>query len=195
MATTVLYRKSSGEVLKISLKGQKFDSINSDYFGYLTDPEFPDGTDNREVVGSTLGPSRQLGFQKIAIIGDSTSLNIVRNATQEEIDSFPSFELDDANKLDAAGALAFIDNHPRFRKVFAAILKLLVQQLLEKSNVKQNAMIDQWNQFKTDIGNATSLADIKTSVAALPTITSNLPETATLSTIRDQLDALINKDD
>ena len=91
--------------------------------------------------------------------------------------------------------MAFLEKHPRFRKIFAALLKLIVDQVLENSNVKQNAMIDQWNQFKTDIGNASSLGDVKTSVAALPTITSNLPETATLSTIRNQLKALINKDD
>ncbi len=37
MATTVLYRVSSGEVYKISTKGQMFPSIDSNYFGYLTD--------------------------------------------------------------------------------------------------------------------------------------------------------------
>ena len=192
MATTVLYRKSSGEVLKISPKGQMFDFIDDTYFGYLSDPSFPDGTENRERIPDLgFGPPRQLGYQKIAIVGN----NEVRNATQEELDGFEAYKVEDDNQLDATGAIAFIQNHKRFRKVFKAILKLLVQELLERSNVKQNEMISQWNQFKVDINNASNLGDIKTSVASLPSITSNLPETVTLQTIIDQLKSQINKDD
>jgi len=191
MSTTVLYRKSSGEVLKISTKGQVFPNLNETYFGYLIDPSLPDGTVNREKLSSELGPYRQLGFQKITI----PASDLVRNATQVEIDAFAGFELEDDNQLDAIGATSFLENHPRFRKIFKALLKLIVAQLLENSNVKQNAMIDQWNQYKADVDSATSLGDIKTSVAALPSITSNLPETATLTTIKNQLQTLISKDD
>ena len=191
MSTTVLYRKSSGEVIKISTKSQVFPNLNETYFGYLIDPSLPDGTVNREKLGSELGPYRQLGFQKITI----PASDLVRNATQGEIDTFAGFELEDDNQLDAVGATSFLENHPRFRKIFKALLKLIVAQLLENSNVKQNAMIDQWNQYKADVGNANNLVDIKTSVAALPTITSNLPETATLTTISTQLKNLISKDE
>ena len=191
MATSVLYRKSSGEVKKISTKGQVFPHINMTVFGYLTDPSLPDGTQNLERIDNQLGLSRQLGYQKIAI----PASNLVRNATQAEIDTFAGFELEDNNQLDANGAVAFLENHPRFRKIFVGILKLLVDQLLEKSNVKQNEMITQWNSFKSGIASATSLADIKSGVAALPTIDPDLPDTATLIQIRDQLKAMISKDD
>jgi len=191
MSTTVLYRKSSGEVLKISTKGQVFDRVNTTYFGYLTDPSLPDGTENREWIAGELGERRKFGYQKIAI----PASDMVRNASNDEINTFADSELDDDKQLDAIGATNFLETHPRFRKIFKAILKLIVNQLLENSNVKQNAMIDQWNQFKIDIGNANNLADIKTSVATLPEITSNLPETATLITIKNQLNALISKDD
>lgn len=191
MSTNVLYRKSSGEVVKISLKSQIFPHINPAYFGYLIDPSLPDGTSNRQLVENTLGPTRQLGFQKIAI----PASDLVRNATQGEIDSFAGFELEDDNQLDATGATAFLETHPRFRKIFKALLKLIVAQLLENSNVKQNAMIDQWNQYKIDVGNAINLGQIQSAVAILPTIDSDLPETATLTTIKNQLQALISKDD
>lgn len=191
MATSVLYRKSSGEVKKISTKGQVFPHINITVFEYLIDPSLPDGTQNLERLDDILGPSRQLGFQKIAI----PASNLVRNATQEEIDTFAGFELEDNNQLDANGAVAFLENHPRFRKIFVGILKLLVDQLLEKSNVKQNEMITQWNSFKSGIASANNLADIKSGVAGLPVITADLPDTATLIQIKDQLKAMISKDD
>jgi hypothetical protein len=192
MATSVLYRKSSGEVIKISTKGQVFNEVNATYFGYLIDPSLPDGVQNRELLpDGTLGPVRELGFQKIAI----PASDLVRNATQGEIDNFESFKVDDDNIQDATAATSFLNSHKRFRKIFKAILKLIVQELLERSNVKQNAMIDQWNQFKVDIGNAGNLNDIKVSVAALPEITSNLPETTTLTIIKNQLESLIDKDD
>ena len=193
MATTVLYRKSSGEVLKISIYGQMFDNINGDYFGYLTDPSLPDGTHNREILqDGILGPLRELGFQKIAIPSASED----RNSTQLEIDGFEAFKVEDDNLQDATGAADFIQKHPRFRKIFKALLKLVViDQLLENSNVKQNEMIDQWNQYKTDIAGIANLTQFKAVVAALPAIQSNLPETATLTQIKDALLAEINKDD
>jgi hypothetical protein len=188
---TVLYRISSGEVLKISLRGQIFDRINSNIFAYLIDPSFPDGTDNREIVDGQLGPGRILGYQKIAIPGSG----LVRNGTQEEIDGFQSLQQEDDNLQDELGAKVFLETHPRFRKIFVGILKLLVDQLLEKSNVKQNEMITQWNQFKSGIASATSLDNIKSGVAGLPAINPNLPETATLDQIRNQLKSMISKDD
>jgi hypothetical protein len=43
---TVLYRKRSNEVLKISTKGQSFTDVNAALFGVLVDPDLPDGPDN-----------------------------------------------------------------------------------------------------------------------------------------------------
>jgi len=191
MATTVLYRISSGEVLKISTRGQQFPHINNNYFDYLIDPDLPDGTDNRPIIDGKLGPARTPGSQKIAIPGS----NLVRDATELEIDGFEAFKVEDEKALDETGAKAFLLTHPRFRKIFVGILKLLIDQLLEKTNVKQNEMITQWNQFKTGIAGATSLADIKSGVAGLPTIDPDLPETATKEQIRSQLESMISKDD
>jgi len=191
MATTVLYRISSGEVLKISTRGQQFPHINTNIFEYLIDPDLPDGTDNRPIIDDQLGPARTPGSQKIAIPGS----NLVRDASQAEIDGFEALKVEDDNLQDELGAKAFLSTHKRFRKIFIALLKLIVAQLLESSNVKQNEMIDQWNQYKIDVAAASNLGQIKTAIAALPTITSNLPETATLTTIRNQLNALISKDD
>jgi len=118
---TVLYRKSSGEVLKISPHGQKFDEINGDLFGYLSDPDFPDGKYNREIKDEKLGPSRVKGFQKIAIPQE----NLVRNATQKEINSFDNYIREDEKVMDANAALNLFESHPRFRKVFKALSNAL----------------------------------------------------------------------
>jgi len=191
MATTVLYRISSGEVLKISTRGQQFPHINTNIFEYLIDPDLPDGTDNRPIIDDQLGPARTPGSQKIAIPGS----NLVRDASEEEIDGFEAFKVADDNLQDELGAKAFLSTHKRFRKIFVGILKLLVDQLLEKSNVKQNEMITQWNQFKTGMANATTIAQIKAGIAALPTIDADLAETASLQQIRNQLESMISKDD
>ena len=186
--STALYRITSNEVVKISLKDQPFSGIDATYWAVLTDPTLPDGSDATQDEGGL----RELGYSKISEPGS----NNIRNATQLEIDTFEGFENEDNKLMDADRASHLLETHPSFRKVFKAFLKLVViNQLLEKSNVKQNEMIDKWNQYKTDLGNATSLAAIKTAVAALPDITSNLPETATLSQIATQLKALIDKDD
>ena len=193
MATTVLYRKSSGEVLKISPKGQVFDFIDDTYFAYLTDPSFPDGTANRQKLGDgIISPPRELGWQKIAI----PSASEVRNATQLEIDGFEAYKVNDDNEQDATGAGDLLDNHKRFRKVFKALLKqVVINQLVETSNVKQNEMIDQWNDYKTAVAGISNLNDFKNAVAALPAIASDLTETITLSQIKDAVLNEISKDD
>jgi len=130
---TVLYRISSGEVLKISPKGQMFDKMNSDLFGYLIDPEFPNGKNNRAILERKFGPARQVGYQKIAIPED----NIVRNATKKEIESFDSFKKEDEKMTDALGAIELMDKHPRFRKVFKAISKS-IEELEERIHVLES---------------------------------------------------------
>ena len=116
---TVLYRKRSGEVLKISPKGQMFEELNGELFGYLIDPDLPDGIENRERLDKKMGPAGVKGFQKIAIPED----NIVRNATKKEINSFDSSKQEDDKMLDLNGAIELFESHPRFRKVFKAISK------------------------------------------------------------------------
>ena len=123
---TVLYRKNGDEVLKISLRDQPFTEADTTYFGVLTNPSFPDGTDTRErLPDGNLGPARQLGFAKIAIPGTNT----VRNATQAEIDAWAAAEQEDEDLQDAADADSLFMTHPQFRKVLKALVKLLVAEI------------------------------------------------------------------
>jgi len=61
--------------------------------------------------------------------------------------------------------------------------------------IRDSAMIDQWNDYKTAVAGINNLAQFKTAVANLPVITSNLVETATLSDIKDAVIAEISKDE
>lgn len=121
---TVLYRRSSGEVIKISLINQPFAAVDQTYYGVLTDPPMPDGTDAREKLGDgTLGPLRQVGFSKI---WDGSE---VRNSTAGEIAGFAGPEIDDINTADAAGALEVLSTHPHFRRAFTAFAKVVMSEL------------------------------------------------------------------
>jgi len=121
MPTTALYRISSGEVIKISLRGQSFDTRDPTIWGVLTDPTLPDGDSVRETrPDGTLGPLRQLGFAKLAITGSNTC----RNATRPEIDAFEPSELDDENTQDAAQAIDLFQAHPKFRKILIALAEI-----------------------------------------------------------------------
>ena len=112
MATTALYRTSSGEVRKVSVKGQPFSEIDPTYWGVLTDPDLPDGTEVRSDTDGLLGALRELGYAKIAI----PASNLVRNATQIEIDTFAALETEDIKLQDAAGATSFLETHHRVRR-------------------------------------------------------------------------------
>jgi hypothetical protein len=121
---TVLYRKRSNEVLKISTKGQSFTDVNAALFGVLVDPDLPDGPDNID-VNADHPETRVLGFQKIA----DPDLNLVRNATQEEIDSFENAETIDHDIMDKVFAKVFMNDHPRFKKLMKAVVKVLTEEI------------------------------------------------------------------
>jgi hypothetical protein len=142
MSITVLYRKSSGEVVKISVKGQTFVDRNQTYWGVLTDPSLPDGNECRPEGGDL----RVLGFAKI---NDSGT---VRNATQPEIDSFAAFEDDDENSQDADAAIDLFESHPRFRKMmiaFADVIKDEINILRQQHSLSDRTL----EQLKTAIKN------------------------------------------
>ena len=132
MPTTVLYRKSSNEVVKISAKGQTFSDRNTTYWGVLTDPTFTDGT---ECVDADFN-LRVLGYSKIQVGGTT-----VRNATQLEIDTFAGFETADENLQDKTGAQDLFKIHPRFRKVFKAMLEEFVSEFDKTTNPKAQMSI------------------------------------------------------
>jgi hypothetical protein len=123
MPTTVLYRLSSGEVLKISTRGQPFSDADATKFGVLTDPNLPDGTETRDTSGEDLGPPRQLGFAKVWDTVD------VRNATQGEIDGFQAAEDDDDADLDVLDAVQLLDAHPLFRRLLFAFGKTITDEI------------------------------------------------------------------
>lgn len=119
MATTVLYRINGGEVYKISTNGQTFADRNTAYWGMLTDPSLPDGTNVRDETGAL----RVLGFAKI---WDGTD---VRNATQAEIDGFVTSEADDDKLQDRDAARDLFQTHPRFRKLLIAFADIIRDEI------------------------------------------------------------------
>ena len=135
-----LYRISSGEVTNIA------DSIiNTDptYFAVLTDPTFTNGTMiDRRVFGQ-------------AKINDGGT---VRNATQQEIDTFSELEHDDDNKAKSVSAVSYFKNHPEFRRIMTAFAAILVDEF----NIlrAEHGLADRTlAQFKTAIENRISKDD------------------------------------
>lgn len=172
MPTTVLYRKSSGEVRKISLKGQPFDDADPAFWGVLTDPNFPDGTEDRDPDGNF----RVLGYAKIWDDPD------VRNATQDEINTFAAFQADDENQQAAGRAAEFLSLHPQWRKLLIAFADILVSEF---------NILRQWEmEFKNEVAAATSLANLQSRVATLP----DLPD-RTLAQLKTAILNRISKDD
>ncbi len=169
MATTVLYRKSSGEVIKISTKGQTFADSDPKYWGVLTDPTFTDGTNYIDIE---TGERRILGISKK---WDDTT---VRNSTQQEIDGYQAYEDDDEKEQEADSARNMININPAMRRLLVATFDVLIEHQF-------NAVREWLMDYKTVIANANNLADVKTGVAALP----NLPN----KTLQDLKDAVVNR--
>jgi len=152
MATTVLYRISGGEVIKVSTNGQAFADRNTTYWGVLTDPTFTDGTEIRDGNNNL----RVLGFAKI---WDSST---VRNATAGEITTFGTSETDDDKLQDRDAAIDLFNTHPRFRKMMTAYADI------DKDEI--NALRGWLESFKAEVALATSLANLKTRIATLPSM-------------------------
>lgn len=119
---TVLYRTNGGEVIKISATNQTFADRDTNYWGVIADPAFPDGQNLRD-PGPPLGPLRELGFAKI--IDGATC----RNATAPEIAAFISAETADNNLMDRDGAKALFQTHPRFRKMMIAFADIIKDEI------------------------------------------------------------------
>lgn len=153
MAVTAIYRKSSGEVLSIDINGRPV-GANPAWFGVLTDPLTPDGIELQRIgPDGTPGPRRELGFSKIAEPGS----NLVRNATQTEINTFAGFERQDSNQRDALRARYYLKEDPFFRRFIHAVFR----SLLRISNVQATV----YNDLRNEMLAATSLANLKQRIA------------------------------
>ena len=171
-ATTVLYRVSSGEVKEISFEDRVFTGFNAPYFGVLTDPPFTDGIDLQDPSGNM----RVLGYAKINDNGT------VRNATQEEIDTFGPLQTDDRNEEKAQRALNQFLHDPNFRMIVAAIIKGIIKE----DNENRSWIRD----FKDAVAASTSLADFQSRVAALDT-----PVNREFQVAKDYIISQVSKDD
>lgn len=172
--TTALYRINGGEVVKISLTDQTWPDRNTTYWGVLTDPSFPDGTEVRHVDREL----RELGYAKFADVGGDT----VRNATQPEIDTYAPAQTDDEDQQDADGAEDLFITHPRYRKLMTAYSDIIKDEF--------NAVRGWIADFKTEVAAASNLGDLKTRVAGLP----DLPD-RTLAQLKTAIQNRISKDD
>lgn len=133
-----LYRINGGEVIKIS-DTQTWPDRNTTYWSVLIDPTFTDGTELRDPSGDL----RVLGYAKIHDAG------AVRNATQPEIDNFATAQTEDENLQDKEEGQNIFSAHPRFRKVFKAVIKEILVEVNKGTNPKAQMGIITGNTAQT----------------------------------------------
>ena len=171
-AATALYRISSKEVCLISTSNDSFTERLNPYFAVITDATYPDGTTCRD----TNHELRVLGTSKIV---DGT---IVRNATQTEINTFAQFEADDFHVRDTEKALKYLRKDPRFRKIMTAFTDIIKDEF---------NIVRKWTRdYKAEVAAATSLSDLKSRVATMPTLNDR-----TLGQLKAAIENRISKDD
>ena len=170
--TTALYRISSNEIPEISISDDMFVAYPSTIFGVLINPSFTDGIEYRDPLNNY----RVLGYSKINDNGT------VRNATQEEIDTFEGFEQDDNNQIEANKAIKYFQNNPQFRRIMVALIKGIIKEDNEGRL---------WTRdFKAAVAASTSLADFQSRVAALDT-----PTDREFQDAKDYIIGQVSKDD
>jgi hypothetical protein len=181
MPVKALYRINGGEVINLRDTDQAFPTVNPQ-FALLIDPAVPDGTDIRDESGAESGPLRVLGFAKIAepLVGPNGN---VRNATAGEITAFIQAEIDDTKALDLTQAKDQVDNDPLWRRWGKALLGLLIDENLESTNVKVNALTDEVAALKADLAASGNYNSFKTAAALHDPPASDLKETATLPNV------------
>ena len=166
-AATALYRISSGEVLIISQEDSDFSDRAHVDLAVKTGAAYPDG------YSTAL---RVLGVSKI-IDGD-----IVRNATQEEIDTFKPANENDILVRQANRAIQYMSTDAIFRRVIVALIKGIIRE----DNENRSWIRD----FKAAVAASKSLADFKSRVAALDT-----PADREFQDAKDYIISRVNKDD
>lgn len=166
LATTAVYRISSGEVTAISTENNPYDNEPSD-LAVITNATYPDGTTFIK---------RVLGSAKIL---DGT---VIRNATQEEIDGFAAASINDYNIRMAAKSLKYFQSDAKFRLAIMAVIRGII-----KEDNEQRLWI---RTFMEAVALSTSLADFQSRVAGL-----DIPVDRELSDAKTYILGQINKDD
>lgn len=152
-ATTALYRVSSNEVVLIDTEDGDFADSATNYLVLKTGATFPDGTECR----ASNSDLRILGIAKI-LDGD-----IIRNATQNEINTFHDAEVDDLLQADVDRIVKYMNTDKKMRRIISALIKGIV---------KEDNEIREWTRdLKAAVAASTNLADFQTRVAALETLT------------------------
>ena len=170
-ATTVLYRTSSNEVTGIDINDGMF-TDHHEHLSVATEVSIPDGAICRDAEGDL----RVIGYSKIL------DGNVVRNATQAEIDTFyPAFVNDYA--IDEAQAIVnYINKDEKFRRIIIALIKGIIRE------DNENRL---WiRDFKAAVAASTSLADFQSRVAALDT-----PVDREFQDAKDYIISQVSKDD
>lgn len=138
MAKRFLYRKNGGEVLRATIDDTVWSGIDSTYYGIVSDPTAPDGED--------LVPTK---------IFDAGS---IRNATQPEIDSFPTHKDTDDNLIQRTAADTRLDSGISDAK----LIKALAAVVMDEINIlrAQHGLADRnLAQLKTAIKNKLATGD------------------------------------
>lgn len=143
-AQDAVYRVSSNEVLKIGSISETFEQ----FLAVKTGASFPNGTDTKDPNGD----HRVFGYSKI-VDGD-----VIRNATQIELDTFRPAAIDDRNQFQTTQAVNYFKNDPNFRRIMIAFAAILVNEI----NIlrAEHALSDRTlEQLKTAIENRISKDD------------------------------------
>ena len=146
-AIDAVYRISSGEVLGIGTTSSLLFDLN-EYTAIATDVVLIDGAQLQSPDGNWRVPQ----YSKIYDNGE------VRNATQEEIDTFVVADRDDHNIQEASQALNDFQNNPKLRRIMTAFAAILVNEI----NIlrAEHGLPDRTlSQFKTAIQNRISKDD------------------------------------
>lgn len=200
--STALCRVNGNKVHAISEQNQVW-QFDDEFFYMMFDPELPDGTQVREIIveqvevevidedgvpqtrvitTTTFGPYDALGFAKIAEPGTNT----IRNATQEEIDSWDALEALDDLAQDAKRARVQLVNHPLMARAFKALIRMIIANE-ERANARYNEHASQWAAFVNAMTSAATIAQIRTGMASVTPPPANLPENYDLQQILQNL--------
>ena len=115
-AVDAIYKVSSGEVTYI---GDNAPIVDDTYKILAQGVTLQDGSNVRDGNGNY----RVFGYAKIYDNGT------VRNATQQELDTFASLNQDDNNEIAADKAKAHFQNNPNLRKILIAFAAILVDEI------------------------------------------------------------------